>query len=493
MGDEPLKAGRKWHRMHPRRGWRVETKLLVFTLPLIVAVTGLAAWAVQTRSTANLHEKLTHRAQSLHTQIMADRQYYASVIVPRLIELGGSMGPDYKQVHGRFPLPATFVREVAELTAAASNGYTANLISPWAINPDKGVKDPFQRDAFAYLMKNPTGQFFQADTIEGRAVMRVLMADLASAQSCVDCHNALPKSPRHDFKLNDLMGGLEIMIPMDQYRNESRRDLALTMAGGTGLGLLVIGIVVLGTRRTVTRPLDKLAERMRAFAGRGKGPLTQADAVPHGYEVARLEDIFETMKETVAYQENALRDANARLEQRVVERTQALQSLVEAARQLTAEPRLERVLQHLIETARRLTGARYAALGVFDETGGRLTQFITAGMDEATKEAIGGLPFGRGLLGHMAHEEGALRLKDLTQHPASVGFPPHHPPMRSFLGFSIRARGKLFGRLYLTDKQGADEFTAQDEEVITELTAHAGQAIENAQLIEVMLKSVELE
>ena len=165
--------------MPPYRAWKIGTKLMVLIIPLIAVVTILAAWAVHERSTANLQEKLTQRARSLHTQIMADRQYYALVIVPRLIELGGSLGPDYRQVHGRFPLPATFVREVSELTARTRDGYTTNLISPWAINKEKALKDQFQREAFAYLADHPTGQFFSTDTIKGQAVMRVLMADLA--------------------------------------------------------------------------------------------------------------------------------------------------------------------------------------------------------------------------------------------------------------------------------------------------------------------------
>jgi hypothetical protein len=148
---------------------------------------------------------------------MADRGYYAKVIVPRLIELGGTIGVDYQQVHGRFPLPATFVREVSETTAAHKNGFTANLISPWAINKEKRLKDEFQREAFDYLLNNPTGQFVRTDTIEGRAVMRVLMADLASAQSCVDCHNNHPTSPWRDFKKGDLMGA--IVVRMNRQTN----------------------------------------------------------------------------------------------------------------------------------------------------------------------------------------------------------------------------------------------------------------------------------
>ncbi len=309
MSDKHSHDRHKWHRVRslvtllrrirPTQGWRIETKLLMLTLPLIVAVTAVAVWALQMRTVVNLHQRLTERARSLHTQIMADRQYYALVIVPRVVELGGTLGTDYRQVHGRFPLPATFVREVSERTAKVQEGYTASLISPWAINPDKGAKDQFQRDAFAYLMEHPTGQFIRTDTLEGHAVLRILMGDRASAQSCVDCHNAHPQSSKHDFKLGGLMGGLEIAIPIESYLNESRQDSVLTVAGGVGLCLLVIGAVVLGTRQTVTRPLERLGEKMRAFSEKEKGPLTQADAVPFGDEVVRLEKTFENMLEDI--------------------------------------------------------------------------------------------------------------------------------------------------------------------------------------------------
>ena len=310
MSDKHSHDRHRWHRvlsLHPEHSWTVGTKLLMLTLPLLTAAVAVALWAVQMRTSANLEEKLAQRARSLHTQIMTDRQYYTSVIVPRAEALGGLLGEGYRQVHGQFPLPATFVREVSEITAKVRDGYTANLISPWAINPDKGVKDQFQRDAFAYLMEHPAGQFVASDVVEGSAVMRVLMGDRASTQSCVNCHNAHPKSPRHNFKLDDLMGGLEIVIPMDKYLNESRQDLVLTLAGGAGLCLMMAGIVVLGTRWTVSQPLVRLTEKMQAVAGSGEGRAAQADAVPSGDELVQLEKTFENMLEVIQREKDRFR------------------------------------------------------------------------------------------------------------------------------------------------------------------------------------------
>ena len=169
------------------------------------------------------------------------------------------------------------------------------------------------------------------------------------------------------------------------------------------------------------------------------------------------------------------------------ERTKALHALVEAVRELTAESQLEQLLKSVVETARRLTGASYTAIGVFDETGQYLTQFITSGMEGPPRQASGFLPVGTGVLGQVANKEGVLRPKDPAHEPASTGFTPPPLPMRSILNMSIRAHGRLFGELYLMDKQGPGEeiteFTKTDEETIAALALQAGTAIENVTLV----------
>lgn len=148
---------------------------------------------------------------------------------------------------------------------------------------------------------------------------------------------------------------------------------------------------------------------------------------------------------------------------------------------ITGELSLENVLNRIVELARSVSGAKYAALGV-PGAGGDLESFITAGIGPAEKEAIGDLPRGRGVLGALMTERRSMRMRDISQHPSSVGFPANHPPMRSFLGVPIRARGKVLGNLYLTEKRFADEFTAEDERLVELLARHAAVAIENAQL-----------
>jgi signal transduction histidine kinase len=165
-----------------------------------------------------------------------------------------------------------------------------------------------------------------------------------------------------------------------------------------------------------------------------------------------------------------------------------LGALVEAGMVLAAERSLEAVLRRIAEVACRLLGAKYGALGVLDSQGG-LEQFITTGISEEAKARIGPLPVGKGILGVLAREGKPLRLRDLTADPRAHGFPPNHPPMHSFLGVPIISKGKLFGNLYLTEKQDAEEFSKEDEKLAVTLAAQAAVAIENASLYEEVERS----
>ena len=159
-------------------------------------------------------------------------------------------------------------------------------------------------------------------------------------------------------------------------------------------------------------------------------------------------------------------------------------ALVEAGIALSSELSLDAVLQKLTETAATLTGARYAALGVLDPSGQRLERFLTTGIDDAGRAAIGDLPTGRGILGALIQNAAPLRLHRLADDSRSVGFPPGHPPMTTFLGVPIALRGVAYGNLYLTEKAGAVDFSDDDEEAVIMLGSQAAVAIENARLYE---------
>jgi signal transduction histidine kinase len=158
--------------------------------------------------------------------------------------------------------------------------------------------------------------------------------------------------------------------------------------------------------------------------------------------------------------------------------------LLDVGRTLVSELDSEAVLHRVLEEAREITGARYAALGVLDEQRSELERFLTTGLDEDTHRAIGDLPRGRGVLGALIEDPRPLRLPDVDRHPASYGFPAAHPAMHTFLGVPIVIRGQAWGNLYLTEKEGGAEFTAEDEESVVVLAGWAATAIENARLYE---------
>jgi signal transduction histidine kinase len=160
----------------------------------------------------------------------------------------------------------------------------------------------------------------------------------------------------------------------------------------------------------------------------------------------------------------------------------SLRQLLDAVQTVASDLDLPGMMQRIIQSAVELVDASYGALGVLDETKTRLSQFVTVGLDDDARRAIGHLPEGHGILGLLIVDAKPLRLPDLTEHPGSVGFPPGHPPMKSFLGVPIRVRGEVFGNLYLTDKRSDEVFTDVDEELVVGLAGAAGVAIENARL-----------
>ncbi len=158
-------------------------------------------------------------------------------------------------------------------------------------------------------------------------------------------------------------------------------------------------------------------------------------------------------------------------------------ALLEAGLALASELSLPIVLQRIVDVAAQVSDARYGALGVLGE-GDRLVEFVTTGLSAGQFQAIGDLPTGRGVLGLLIKEPRPVRIRNIGDHPQSVGFPVNHPAMQSFLGAPIQAMGRVFGNIYLADKRSADEFSEDDEAAIVILAAQAGVAIANATLYE---------
>ncbi|MEE9261872.1 MAG: GAF domain-containing protein, partial [Dehalococcoidia bacterium] len=172
---------------------------------------------------------------------------------------------------------------------------------------------------------------------------------------------------------------------------------------------------------------------------------------------------------------------NIRLYSEAVRQSEKLRSLNEAGLSLTSELSLEAVLQKVVDLSRELVKARYAALGVLNEEG-EMGTFVVSGVDDAQHRLIGALPKGKGLLGDLLRRGEPRRIRNIAEDLGSAGFPPHHPPMTSFLGVPILLKGKVIGDLYLTDKEDAEEFTLEDEQAVAMLAAQAAIAIENARL-----------
>ncbi|MGW5073131.1 sensor histidine kinase [Rhodococcus sp. NPDC004095] len=160
-----------------------------------------------------------------------------------------------------------------------------------------------------------------------------------------------------------------------------------------------------------------------------------------------------------------------------------LRDLLEAVLVVGAGLDLDTTLQRIVRAATELLGARYGALGV-RAPGGGLSEFVYEGIDPGTRATMGHLPEGRGLLGLLINEPRPVRIRELATHAASVGFPPNHPPMHSFLGMPIIVRGEAFGSIYLTEKRGAPEFSDEDQTILTVLAESAALAIDNARLFE---------
>ena len=163
--------------------------------------------------------------------------------------------------------------------------------------------------------------------------------------------------------------------------------------------------------------------------------------------------------------------------------SERVRALNEIGIDLTAELSLESLLEKIVEISRSLVGARYGALAVLDRDG-RVGRFLTSGLTSETEALIGALPEGHGLLGLLLKKGEPLRLSDISGHPAGVGFPAGHPQMTTFLGIPIASKGEVIGSLYLTDKDGGEDFNQADQEAVATLAAQAAVAIENARLYE---------
>jgi signal transduction histidine kinase len=257
--------------------------------------------------------------------------------------------------------------------------------------------------------------------------------------------------------------------PSPEHRAALREEL-----GGVAEAL---GLAV-GRLRVTAPPLPDLDLDLGAgTAGAEVALRAPGDLQPIG--VARIAGDADQVTSLAHALELGLAAARSRS---VAERTVAqLTALDQAVRGIGGVLEVDRVLQLITDRVRDLAAAEYAALGIVDPEGA-IERFITSGISDEQRARIGDLPHGRGLLGLIIREDRTYRIPDITRHPERYGFPPHHPEMRSFLGMPIRTRGEVVGRLYLTNKLGSAEFSADDQALVEMFALHAGIAIDNARL-----------
>lgn len=170
------------------------------------------------------------------------------------------------------------------------------------------------------------------------------------------------------------------------------------------------------------------------------------------------------------------------MSQRNKNNLESLQAILEAVLVIDSEVNLSVILKKIVSTACSLTNSKYGALGIINAERKGLSDFIYVGITEEEAKLIGPLPQGKGILGLLIKEPHVIRLSNLADHPSSCGFPPHHPIMKSFIGAPIKIKQNIFGNIYLTEKNGSQSFSEQDEELIKTLAIAAGIAIENARL-----------
>jgi signal transduction histidine kinase len=279
-------------------------------------------------------------------------------------------------------------------------------------------------------------------------------------------------------------GALPLPPLLDALRAWQRDSSPKTVATLTAAACRVAsGLGVTLVRLTVSAPplpdLD-LAPQSASVetAGARELPLHDPDD-PTPIGEARIAGPADRAGELVHALEVAIGSARATARAERVERQ--LAALDQAVRGIGGVLDVTRVLQLIVDRVRDLVAARYAALGIVDEHGA-IERFITSGISDEQRRLIGELPRGHGLLGLIIRENRTYRIREIAQHPESYGFPPHHPPMHSFLGTPITTQRATVGRLYLTDKIGAPEFSEHDQRLVEMFARHAGIAIENARL-----------
>lgn len=345
------------------RHWSVSAKLIALTAPLLLISVVAASWYFPGRQQAQfLDEQVTLTAKTILSQVRAEREYYATKVIPRLTRLNVKSKADTRKGPSAAPLPATVLREIADMAAHAPSSYPVRLVSPWPINKRHAIQDSFQEEGFRSFTPKTDGLFSRQDTVAGVTVMRFLAPDRAVAQSCLDCHNQHPDSPKHNFRLNDIMGAIEVSIPIEAPLQRARRDQWWLLWGGIGVGLLLTGLIAWGTKHTVIKPMRELKDRMQKIA-QLRGEVNKTEGISDYVDAAMAEEVralwqqFGQMHETIATHQ---RDRTLELERQAEthrllnHRLLELQQITQVLQQAVSEEEVYRILSHTLQQALHL-------------------------------------------------------------------------------------------------------------------------------------------
>lgn len=339
------------------RHWSVSAKLIALIAPLLLLFILAIPWYFSGKQRIQaVEQQVNSTAKSFLIQVRADREYYASVVVPRLLKMNAQVKADYHQIPNAFPLPATFLRETTEMAARTPSAYRVRLVSPWPINKQNGIQDSFHEEGFRSLQQSKDGLYSRQDVVDETTFLRFLAPDKAIVQSCVDCHNAHPDSPKHDFRLNDLMGGIEVSIPIEAQLKTAKRDQVLLLWAGAGVGLTVMALLAWGTRQVVTKPVRQLTKEMETIVPAKEG-MSETPALKRWTEMVMGEEVRQLWQQFWRTQQ-AIRahliDRTVQL-QRQIEKHQVLshrllelQQVTQVMQQATSEEEVYRILGHTL-------------------------------------------------------------------------------------------------------------------------------------------------
>lgn len=279
------------------KNWRLSWKLVVPAFVMGVLISVVLAYAVQYTQRELAIEQAKETAFSVANQIAADRSVYTDEVVGKLQKDGVSAVPanltQYPSIRGGIPLPASFVHLTSKVVNAKGS-HTADLLSLWNLDPDKGPRNPQERQALQDLVRDPSGvRGWIAD--EGTPFVRYVQvtSDVASRQGCVDCHNAHPASKKRDFRINDVMGGLVVSVPMKSAFESAMRMSWVWTGVLMAMILLLIVVIVVIQWRYVTRPLIELE---RAAEQISLGQMDTAINIDSTDEVGLLAAAFDRMR-----------------------------------------------------------------------------------------------------------------------------------------------------------------------------------------------------